>query len=77
MSTLLEREKVEETTTTDSNSGDHDRFSHFFKKADVDNAIFTGKPAKALCGKMDVPMRPTEGVPVCPTCQEIYNLMKG
>lgn len=77
MSTTLEREKVEETTTVDSNSGDHDRFSHFFKKADVDNAVFTGKPAKALCGKLDVPIRPTAGVPVCPTCREIYDLMKG
>jgi len=77
MSTLLERDKVEETTTNFNNSGDHDRFSHFFKKSDVDNAIFTGKEAKALCGKRAIPINPTEGVPVCPTCQEIYNMMKG
>lgn len=77
MSSLLEKEKVEETTVTTTENGDHDRFSHFFKKEDVDNAIFTGKPAKALCGKKDIPMRPTDEFPLCDTCKSIYEQMKG
>lgn len=78
MSTVLEREKIEETTLEiDTENGDHDRFRHAFKNADVDEAVFTGKPAKALCGKVAIPMNATEGIPICPTCKEIYSKMKG
>lgn len=77
MSTLLEDNKVEETTVSETESGDHDRFSHYFKKSEVDEAIFTGKPATAICGKKDVPMRPTDEFPLCKTCKELYETMKG
>lgn len=72
--TLLERDKVEETTVEiDAGSGDHDRFTHAFKNEDVDNAVFTGEPAKALCGKKSIPLGAASKFPVCPTCKEIYN----
>lgn len=74
--TLLERDKVEETTTI-SSDGDHDRFKHAFKNKDVDEAVFTGKPAKALCGKSAIPMGEASKYPVCPTCKEIYNSLAG
>lgn len=73
MSALLEKDKVEETVYSDS--GEHDRFAHYFKKNDVDEAIFTGKPAVALCGKKDVPMKNPDVYPVCKTCQEVYELL--
>jgi len=75
--TLLERDKVEETTTVINSEGDHDRFRHAFKNEDVANAVFTGKPAKALCGKEDIPMREASKYPVCPTCKEIYDSIPG
>ena len=69
MSTMLESttEKVLDTT-----NGDHNRFSHYFKKKDVDEALMTGKPARALCGKLDIPLRPTEGLTLCPECKEAH-----
>jgi len=85
MSDVLEREKVEEGTDIREDldesprygePGDHDRFQHYFKKKDVDDAIFTGKPAKALCGKKDIPTRPTSGLTVCPTCRENYEKLR-
>ena len=36
----------------------------------------TGKPIRALCGKLWVPTRDPEKFPVCPTCKEIYEKLK-
>lgn len=75
---LLEKDKVEETTVElGDEAGDHDRFSHAFKNEDVDKAVFTGEPAKALCGKKSIPLGAASKFPVCPTCKEIYETMKG
>lgn len=75
-STLLEKDKVEETTTINAD-GDHDRFKHAFRNKDVDEAVFTGKPAKALCGKESIPMGAASKYPICPTCKEIYESIPG
>jgi hypothetical protein len=61
---LLEQESVEE--------GDHDRFSHYVRKEAILESAMTGKPVKALCGKVWVPGRDPEKFPVCPDCQKIY-----
>lgn len=73
MSTLLE-ETTE--TITSTNDGDHERFAHYFRKADLDKAFFDAKPIKAICGKVDIPLRDFSKYPVCPTCQEIYAQLK-
>lgn len=52
--------------------GDHERFSHYVKKEQILESAMTGKPVKALCGKMWTPGRDPEKFPVCPTCKEIY-----
>jgi len=75
-SELLEKDKVEETTTVNSD-GDHDRFSHAFSNKEVDEAVFTGKPATALCGKKSIPMGEASKYPVCKTCKEIYDRIPG
>jgi hypothetical protein len=51
---LLEQETIE--------PGDHERFSHYVKKA--------------LCGKKWLPGRDPEKFPVCPDCKRIYEGMK-
>ncbi|MFE6967146.1 DUF3039 domain-containing protein [Agromyces sp. NPDC057679] len=63
---VLEKEIV----TTDQ--GDHDRFAHFFDRADIDAAWLEGKEITALCGKKDRPVRELKDYPVCPTCTEIH-----
>jgi hypothetical protein len=65
---LLNEEQIEE--------GDHERFSHYVKKNQILESALTGKPVKALCGKMWTPGRDPEKFPVCPTCKEIYEKLK-
>jgi len=52
--------------------GDHDRFAHYAPKAKIMEAMVTGTPVRALCGKLWVPSRDPEKFPICPTCKEIY-----
>ena len=71
--TATPTETVVEPTVDD---GDHDRFSHFARKADIVKSAVTGKPIVALCGKVWVPARNPDRYPVCPTCREIYERKK-
>ena len=65
---LLNGELVEE--------GDHERFSHYTPKDKIVQSAVTGKPIRALCGKLWVPTRDPEKFPVCPTCKEVYEKLK-
>src|SRR5436305_6072922 len=69
--TLLERE-VERVHRTSNDDGDHERFSHYAPKDKITEAMVTGTPITALCGKVWVPSRDPKRYPVCPTCKEIY-----
>ena len=51
--------------------GDHDRFAHYCRKADIVRAHVTGEAIEALCGKKWVPTRDPSRYPVCPTCKEM------
>jgi hypothetical protein len=55
----------------DTDNGDHDRFAHYCKKADITRAHVTGEAITALCGKKWVPTRDPQRYPVCPTCKEL------
>lgn len=69
---MLLEETVEETTTTITEDGDHDRFAHYCNKADILRANVLGIPAQAICGTVLEANRLPEKYPVCPTCKEIY-----
>lgn len=55
--------------------GDHERFSHYAPKDKIMDAMVTGSPVIALCGKVWVPSRDPEKFPICPACKEIYEGM--
>lgn len=55
----------------DLDDGDHDRFAHYARKADITRASITGETIVAICGKKFTPSRDPERYPVCPTCKEI------
>ncbi len=64
--------EVEEVVTERVDEGDHDRFAHVvFPASAVMEAMITGVPCTALCGKRWVPSRDPKRYPVCPTCKEI------
>lgn len=74
MTDLLEKidEKVTEAPVE---PGDHERFSHYVKKDKIVESAISGKPVRALCGKLWTPGRDPEKFPVCPTCKDIYETL--
>lgn len=76
MSDVLEDIK-EDTTTVNTDDGDHDTYSHYAKKIDILNARVEGVPCKALCGKLWIPAKDETKYPVCGTCKEIYESLAG
>ncbi|MGW9020679.1 DUF3039 domain-containing protein [Leucobacter chromiiresistens] len=67
---VLERPDTRVKTT---DGGDHERMSHYFRKADIEAAYFYGAQVTALCGKKDVPTRDFTQYPICQPCQEVLN----
>ncbi|MAT60917.1 MAG: hypothetical protein CMH41_04670 [Micrococcales bacterium] len=59
-----------ETHATDS--GDHERFSHYVPKDKIVESAVTGEPVRALCGKVWTPTRDPSRYPVCPDCKRIF-----
>ena len=70
--TLLEQD-LERVHRTSNDDGDHERFAHYAPKDKITEAMVTGTPITALCGKVWVPSRDPKRYPVCPTCKEIYD----
>ncbi|MGN6089707.1 MAG: DUF3039 domain-containing protein [Actinomycetales bacterium] len=62
----------EETRLRPTDDGDHERFAHYAPKDQIVEAMVTGTPIRALCGKVWVPSRDPNRYPVCPECKEIY-----
>jgi len=62
---------VEPLVTDD---GDHERFAHYADKDKITEAMVTGTPVVALCGKVWVPSRDPKKYPVCPECQRLFDL---
>ncbi|HTW20555.1 MAG TPA: DUF3039 domain-containing protein [Mycobacteriales bacterium] len=57
-----------------SDEGDHDRFAHYADRDKITEAMVTGTPIVALCGKVWVPTRDPSRYPVCPECKRLYEL---
>jgi hypothetical protein len=57
---------------------DTERFAHIvYPKERITEAVVSGKPATALCGKLWVPSRDPDRFPVCPTCVEVFESVMG
>ena len=65
---LLNGEQIED--------GDHDRFAHYVQKEKIVESAVTGKPVRALCGKVWVPGRDPQKFPICPDCKKIYDRLQ-
>ena len=73
MSDTLESVILDEKV--DTTDGRHDAFQHYFNRKAIEDNIMDGKPMKALCGKIKDGGSQIDpaGLPICPTCTEIYN----
>src|SRR6476620_515441 len=65
----IEREQVREAL---QEPGAHERFSDYVRKEKILESALPGEPVVALCGKIWVPGRGPQKLPVCPVCKEIY-----
>lgn len=66
------------TATPLDSDGDHDRFAHIVSPASAaTEAMVTGVPCRAICGKVWVPSRSPERYPLCPECKSAYELITG
>ena len=65
---------LDERTDLRPEHGDHERFSHYADRDKITEAMVTGTPVVALCGKVWVPSRDPSKFPVCPECQRLYDL---
>lgn len=72
----MSQDLEERTRPLDTEGGDHERFSHYVAKDRIVESAVTGKPVRALCGKVWVPSRDPERYPICPTCKEILAQIK-
>ncbi len=59
-----------------TDDGDHERFAHIVRKDDQMKGYVMGEAVIALCGKKWVPSRDPEKYPVCPTCVEVWSMIK-
>ncbi|GAB3992669.1 DUF3039 domain-containing protein [Nocardioides marmoraquaticus] len=73
---VLEDTRVDERVQP-THDGDHERFSHYVPKDKLMEAMVTGTPVVALCGKVWVPSRDPERYPVCPACKEAWDSLRG
>ncbi|MTV27679.1 DUF3039 domain-containing protein [Nitriliruptoraceae bacterium ZYF776] len=64
---------VDPDTRTDPSAGDgdHDRFTHYVSKRQLEKAKRKGGAVTALCGKRWKPDGDPSRYPMCPTCAEM------
>jgi hypothetical protein len=69
MSLLLEQELLEQDTD------DQNQFAHYAEKDLITEAYVMGNPIVALCGKIFIPSRDPERLPICVDCKNILESM--
>ncbi len=62
---------TDERAGTSTGDGDHDRFTHYVARRELERYRRTGKPVTALCGKRWRPDGDPSRYPMCGTCAEI------
>jgi hypothetical protein len=74
MTTTSTEQLTQDVTELRLDDGDHERFAHYAPKEKITEAMVSGTPVTALCGKVWVPSRDPSKFPVCPECKELYEL---
>ena len=59
---------------TKNDSDDAEQFAHYAEAAKVTEAYVMGTPVVALCGKVFIPSRDPEKLPICSRCKELKEL---
>lgn len=62
---------------TDPTDDDGDRIAHYVRKDDIVRSNVEGVPVEALCGKLWIPHRVPDGLPICSKCQKVLASLRG
>jgi hypothetical protein len=62
---------TDDRVDSSTGDGDHDRFTHYVARRELERYRQTGKPVTALCGKRWRPDGDPTRYPMCGTCAEI------
>lgn len=71
MTAVLERE----TVLQDQDEDEEEQFSHYADKVSVTAGYVLGTPVEAVCGKVFVPHRNPDRLPLCPKCKAIADAL--
>jgi hypothetical protein len=71
MTAVLEREAVLQKQDED----DDEHFAHYAEKVSVTEGYVLGTPVQAICGKVFIPHRDPEKLPLCSKCKEIADAL--
>lgn len=55
--------------------GDEPLIAHYADRDEILRAFVYGVPIVALCGKIWVPSRNGDALPLCPMCEELYDVL--
>lgn len=69
---LLEDTRV---VTRPAEPGDHDLFAHYVDKKKWGEALMTGDPVVALCGKVWYPTKDAARFKTCPDCLKVWEML--
>lgn len=68
-------ERIDTDLRKKEESDDSKHFAHYAEAAEVTEAYVMGTPIIALCGKIFVPHRNPERLPICPACKSIMDAL--
>lgn len=71
MTAVLEREAVLQNQDED----DDENFAHYAEKVSVTEGYVLGTPVQAICGKVFIPHRDPDKLPLCIKCKEIADAL--
>jgi hypothetical protein len=77
MAAMTDTRELNRPRVDDPTDGEGDEFAHWVRKADIVRSNVEGVPVKALCGKVWIPSRIPDGLPLCPACKKVMETLRG
>lgn len=71
MTAVLERE----ATVVEQESDEEQLFAHYAEKVSVTEGYVLGTPIQAICGKIFIPHRDPDKLPICGKCKDIADAL--
>ncbi|HEU0132997.1 MAG TPA: DUF3039 domain-containing protein [Mycobacteriales bacterium] len=74
---MTETRTIERTETETRTGSGQGKVAHIADKSKITESYIAGTPLVALCGYTWVPSQSPKGLPVCPACKELADLVWG